>query len=180
MLYHTISTHAPARGATKQKGEQGHGEKYFNPRSRTGSDITGSASAWAQTISTHAPARGATHLVLREIALHDAFQPTLPHGERRYYFVTDITFVQFQPTLPHGERRITSICLPLCRYFNPRSRTGSDETERGTRTWRKIFQPTLPHGERHHWERVGMGADNFNPRSRTGSDSSCPAGNSAS
>ena len=59
----TISTHAPAQGATPHRDFCGGGIRYFNPRSRTGSDVT---SPWVyprrSEISTHAPAQGATTL----------------------------------------------------------------------------------------------------------------------
>ena len=63
------------------------------------------------------------------------FNPRSPHGERRYYFVTDITFVQFQPTLPargattRFERRLTQ------RQFQPTL------PARGA----TIFRTQLPH-----------------------------------
>ena len=77
---------------------------HFNPRSRTGSDVTADdAPADVQQISTHAPARGATADPDIQYA-DDVFQPTLPHGERRFLSVASCTTGAFQPTLPHGER----------------------------------------------------------------------------
>ena len=55
-----ISIHAPARGATYSAGETNAPTCYFNPRSRTGSDVTDRTAATTGGISIHAPARGAT------------------------------------------------------------------------------------------------------------------------
>ena len=76
----------------------------------------------------------------------------------------------FQSTLPHGERRSSRRIFPARKYFNPRSRMGSDEIcpvtsakefisihaprmgsdppIRAKMTTSHIFQSTLPHGER--------------------------------
>ena len=99
----------------------------FNPRSREGSDFDAD---WEETgteyISIHAPARGATDLT-PELRAMAKFQSTLPRGERR-----------------NVRRR----CWRLYRYFNPRSREGSDWEVKNADTKQK----------------------NFNPRSREGSD----------
>ena len=102
-------------------------------------------------ISIHAPAWGATN------------QTGTKQGAKR-----------FQSTLPHGERLNLSLCVhpllyisihapawgatsgilhfyALPRYFNPRSRMGSDAEPRLTDMSPKIFQSTLPHGERQSW-----------------------------
>ena len=79
----------------------------------------------------------------------EAFQPTLPHGERLLALKSNDVRQRFQPTLPHGERLRT---LGL----------GDLIVE---------FQPTLPHGERRAWCRNPSRLQcHFNPRSRTGSD----------
>ena len=105
----------------------------------------------------------------------------------------------FQSTLPHGERRSSRRIFPARKYFNPRSRMGSDDRDIPAKTapvhfnprsrmgsdsggscfkfpW-VIFQSTLPHGERRHTSRSGrMVWDYFNPRSRMGSDASRESG----
>ena len=128
-LDHVISIHAPARGATfgtlrsipaaslfqstLPRGERlapvlfrGLSSTYFNPRSREGSDKTGSFQNpvshlfqstlprgerlhecpfinWLHIISIHAPARGATAICRRRGNEEEAFQSTLPRGERQ-------------------------------------------------------------------------------------------------
>ena len=60
-LLHTISIHAPARGATRTMTMPSGFVKYFNPRSREGSDgILRTVRTKIIMISIHAPARGAT------------------------------------------------------------------------------------------------------------------------
>ena len=144
----SISTHAPAQGATisvasawyflfdfNPRSRTGsdtaipfpHGFPfYFNPRSRTGSDISSIVFFLIFAISTHAPAQGATHTFF-----------FLPPGEA------------FQPTLPHRERRRWQMPVPRQnKYFNPRSRTGSDPQRPQGSHYSSAFQPTLPHRER--------------------------------
>ena len=58
------------------------------------------------------------------------------------------TLWQFQSTLPRGERLSVFPAVPLCFYFNPRSREGSDK-------YHVVWCPKYRH---------------FNPRSREGSD----------
>ena len=55
----------------------------------------------------------------------------------------------FQPTLPaRGATRQDATTFSNSCDFNPRSRTGSDDTPHNKVDFRQIFQPTLPHGER--------------------------------
>ena len=101
---------------------------YFNPRSREGSDARGTRRGRVGgAISIHAPAKGATS----------------GRNRRRH------RGPKFQSTLPRRERRRASCPSPRrSRYFNPRSREGSDAA--GLHTAAPV---------RH-----------FNPRSREGSD----------
>ena len=99
-----ISIHAPARGATKPSMQDPCRARYFNPRSREGSDSISAMIYFDAAISIHAPARGATlgnlqQGILRRISIHapargatkraltvrqsPIFQSTLPRGERR-------------------------------------------------------------------------------------------------
>ena len=99
-------------------------------------------------ISTHAPAQGATRVRMPPHRDRE-FQPTLPHRERRHTAQITAVATPFQPTLPHRERR-PDLALSIWdgkisthapaqgatrsrsrkrrkrKYFNPRSRTGSD------------------------------------------------------
>ena len=169
--YQTISTHAPAQGATfPYLWEQLNG-KDFNPRSRTGSDYAASLGFYRQYISTHAPAQGATES-RRRMKAAKVFQPTLPHRERpaqqgpaggRHHFnprsrtgsdfpagLGQLPEWLFQPTLPHRERLSSSTAGIMASQF----------------------QPTLPHRERRVCVKIGHStvSGDFNPRSRTGSD----------
>ena len=55
------------------------------------------------------------------------FQSTLPQGERHGWPFTTDTMIPFQSTLPQGERRYTTDLVTIWyKYFNPRSRKGSD------------------------------------------------------
>ncbi len=100
-----ISTHAPAQGATLTVDMPDVTAQDFNPRSRTGSDPVRLKNPHTFPISTHAPAQGATGALISPMDFIGLFQPTLPHRER--------------PILAYNDN-------VLRRYFNPRSRTGSD------------------------------------------------------
>ena len=102
--------------------------------------------------------------------------------------------ILFQPTLPHRERLgIFNALEHFFKYFNPRSRTGSDPVAPAQSMRIGLFQPTLPHRERREPGYTTDGSNGisthapaqgatiryniplvkliyFNPRSRTGSD----------
>ena len=121
-----ISTHAPAQGATGLTQRQ-LGEKLdFNPRSRTGSDPKKGGIDVFENISTHAPAQGATWTCSNAPSYSWVFQPTLPHRERLGNGRFLAAYDKFQPTLPHRERHTVNFRFLNPKYFNPRSRTGSD------------------------------------------------------
>ena len=143
-----ISIHAPTRGATG------------------GKDIIGGASE----ISIHAPTRGATDECRAWKEKHNAFQSTLPRGERPNCFdhcqgemdisihaptrgatLTDLGYeVQFKISIHAPTRGATTFpgtFRSTYNYFNPRSHEGSDR--RYHRPERDpLFQSTLPRGER--------------------------------
>ena len=189
-LRQSVSTHAPAWGATRPSSVRErlrrfqptlpHGERPagvrrgtigsgFNPRSRMGSDRVGQPSRWRAS-----------------------FNPRSRMGSDRSRVTATLYADVFQPTLPHGERPRAGMSAAGPVYgFNPRSRMGSDAwpISRDRRVW---FQPTLPHGERRGspsrltadvhvsthapaWgatapDRSPASAVRFNPRSRMGSD----------
>ena len=126
----TISIHAPAKGATCQL------EVVVN-----GSEISIHAPAKGATralfrvfmplvISIHAPAKGAT-LKRKFIRGLSEFQSTLPRRERHVHIARAGAERTFQSTLPRRERRRERVNRYTIRYFNPRSREGSDEYQRG-------------------------------------------------
>ena len=98
-------------------------------------------------ISIHAPARGATAEMYFCI-WRTKFQSTLPRGERRKAPHANTGSKIFQSTLPRGERLVPNLHWYQFDNFNPRSREGSDTSQR------MQFGKLL----------------NFNPRSREGSD----------
>ena len=100
----------------------------FNPRSRKGSDPGDRTfSVHPYYISIHAPAKGATP----EPAPFQCIR------------------IIFQSTLPQRERLPPSPACPVHRkYFNPRSRKGSDGARKGAAFLCFLFQSTLPQRER--------------------------------
>ena len=145
-----ISIHAPARGATcigyrvkmdvRFQSTLPHGERqghprptpsvlYFNPRSRTGSDLHGNCTTTAYKLFQSTLPHGERPQNRQIVRHHRQFQSTLPHGERPRQSVRIGLDQKFQSTLPHGER--PGWAAPI--YAN------------------ELFQSTLPHGERPAW-----------------------------
>ena len=121
-----ISTHAPARGATRSNYEIFGDFFYFNPRSREGSDYNEVGNfEWLQK-----------------------FQPTLPRGERPYRHQILISPYHFNPRSREGSDLLRKLSLRLDINFNPRSREGSDFNSSYSPSTLHTFQPTLPRGER--------------------------------
>ena len=121
---------------------------YFNPRSREGSDDVLVAGFHNCRISIHAPAKGATMCSHRGKCAR-TFQSTLPRRERHFFIFCQLSNV---------------------RYFNPRSREGSDSPSPSAMVSSSPFQSTLPRRERLHIICISPCHTYFNPRSREGSD----------
>ena len=99
---------------------------YFNPRSREGSDALFSCFYTFLFISIHAPAKGATTGrwtadLQFDISIHAPAKGATPNGYGSVHKLSG-----FQSTLPRRERPSLEILSGRHRYFNPRSREGSD------------------------------------------------------
>ena len=168
-----ISIHAPARGATGIPAAGRPSFRYFNPRSREGSDGTRCLTFRIQPrISIHAPARGATRWVENRVRLYGQFQSTLPRGERLKAFWPEFPLSEISIHAPARGATLTPIAAQTgADNFNPRSREGSDcsngtasaeavnfnpRSREGSDSWfsavtpSQVFQSTLPRGERHY------------------------------
>ena len=99
----------------------------FNPRSRMGSDADARAPTCPMSHFNPRSRMGSDSTVADLLMSANAFQSTLPHGERRPRWVSSARMCVFQSTLPHGERQHAA---PDGASFD-------------------LFQSTLPHGERH-------------------------------
>ena len=123
-------------------------------------------------ISIHAPARGATyspHEIKERLQIN--FNPRSREGSDRQPSEHWRFRQAFQSTLPRGERRGVGGTLIIQDNFNPRSREGSDLSESHADLQPLQFQSTLPRGERPKEQTITTYYRNFNPRSREGSDS---------
>ena len=121
---------------------------YFNPRSRTGSDPFVSCYLCPPRISIHAPARGATV----PLSGHRYFPPISIHAPARgATYILPAFAVVVLISIHAPARGATAYRYALWVFhsnFNPRSRTGSDQTQQGFNQATIAFQSTLPHGER--------------------------------
>ena len=122
----SISIHAPAKGATKLAIFFNQYTIYFNPRSREGSDSKYFKDNIFGKISIHAPAKGATSQ-------------------------TGLSKTQIIISIHAPAKGATSLNARLIlrtKYFNPRSREGSDISQLEIKGLRIQFQSTLPRRER--------------------------------
>ena len=99
-----LSIHAPARGAMRSKRVLQAPFFSFNPRSRTGSDLSGESIMVTITGFQSTLPHGERLGRLRMFPVLPFFQSTLPHGERCARKSTILVMEVFQSTLPHGER----------------------------------------------------------------------------
>ena len=76
----------------------------------------------------------------------------------------------FQSTLPQGERLPGTVRFLLVRYFNPRSRKGSDCSARRFLEQIGDFNPRSRKGSDSQARATSFCMIDFNPRSRKGSD----------
>ncbi len=166
----------------------------FNPRSREGSDVRSFPMRCAALYFNPRSREGSDARVARARRFLSIFQSTLPRRERRH---GDVLVLRCRSISIHapakGATSYRHACRPRPRYFNPRSREGSDQdyytrdiqsshfnprSREGSdshsllnRRISSLFQSTLPRRER-----LGIRlADSpflrhFNPRSREGSD----------
>ena len=133
----------------RQRGLKKRGSnRYFNPRSREGSDpCLFFHGRFTTMISIHAPARGAT---VEEINKSGAFkfQSTLPRGERLIYLLRLLYQILFQSTLPRGERRIEERQQWEFFMISIHAPARGATKRQGDRLGHSEFQSTLPRGER--------------------------------
>ena len=143
-----ISIHAPTRGATG------------------GKDIIGGASE----ISIHAPTRGATDECRAWKEKHNAFQSTLPRGERPNCFDHCQGEMDISIHAPTRGATFKDCYRLLCWIFQSTLPRGERHRVKCKRTLRIPFQSTLPRGERLLMFCLIVPLLNFNPRSHEGSD----------
>ena len=167
-----VSIHAPARGATFAGLSRLPGISCFNPRSRTGSDRRAILCRTLHHRFNPRSRTGSDISVRRKAGSREAFQSTLPHGERRRPVYRSDRQERFQSTLPHGERLDSDMNDADILSFNPRSRTGSDplgSVDLCEKCGVSIHAPARG-ATRYDSDRFSANRS-FNPRSRTGSDS---------
>ena len=121
-----ISIHAPARGATYSGKNIEKEIEHFNPRSREGSDtIRRTQSGYVDDFNPRSR-EGSDTVSPTTSTQQVSFQSTLPRGERQSFPPDKSSTNVFQSTLPRGERLHRISHHVRLRYFNPRSREGSD------------------------------------------------------
>ena len=99
---------------------------YFNPRSREGSDGYTPGGHVCVVISIHAPARGATVEIKKTFTILVISIHAPARGATSIPLIDATVDNAFQSTLPRGERLLNVEIAQKQTYFNPRSREGSD------------------------------------------------------
>ena len=121
-----ISIHTPARGVTGNCHLILLIPLYFNPHSRTGSDISRRAVCDRPQGDFNPHSRtGSDREKIKLIPKKDNFNPHSRTGSDKH----------------------PAEILPFIAYFNPHSRTGSDMLRTIAFISFLVFQSTLPHGE---------------------------------
>ena len=167
-----VSIHAPAWGATGERGRLILRQGGFNPRTRVGCDITSETRPQDCLVSIHAPAWGATcprrpHANQIRVSIHaPAWGATWTAQSLASPTAT------FQSTHPRGVRpSATTIPSTSRPCFNPRTRVGCDPWSAWPRMTMTEFQSTHPRGVRHQTGTFSHRAlTGFNPRTRVGCD----------
>ena len=166
-----ISIHAPTRGATWSSREKDVGNLFQSTLPHGERRRARGSAHQREEISIHAPTRGATRCrpVLLKYIWISIHAPTRGATSNDFVLGSLLLISIHAPT--RGATNIRPNIRLFCKYFNPRSHTGSDGTWMYYEFVCDVFQSTLPHGER----RFLSGSRrryplNFNPRSHTGSD----------
>ena len=135
----------------------------FNPRPRTGGDVTGLYGLTEQAVSTHAPAQGATPWLCYLPLAGDVSTHAPAQGATTDQMRKEIEGL-FQPTPPHrGRPSSRRLKLQQQSGFNPRPRTGGDYKEYGDEQTQLGFQPTPPHRGRLGDGHKGLLGEMFQP-----------------
>ena len=101
--------------------------KYFNPRSREGSDFFRDPFTFPSSNFNPRSREGSDSLLAFSAAFSSYFNPRSREGSDRANIGSNTRRTEFQSTLPRGERRLANVWRwRSVRYFNPRSREGSD------------------------------------------------------
>ncbi len=166
-----VSTHAPARGATRYERPSQRTTTGFNPRTRTGCDNQlPDAIALPNSVSTHAPARGATGGTSASYQNIAVSTHAPARGATRYLLLCTHT----SGVSTHAPARGATKEKTEDDVWNFVS---THAPARGaTAIWMSAyvpsvtFQPTHPHGVRRAAPLALMPLDRFNPRTRTGCD----------
>ena len=164
----------------------------FNPRTRTGCDLSRLADFYSAQVSIHAPARGATASDLGQGLPLLCFNPRTRTGCDPEYPTFKREIICFNPRTRTGCDITIYKTISGRQSFNPRTRTGCDgglenfkplqtvsihAPARGatnlpfTTLSALLFQSTHPHGVRLAEAIVSDLNASFNPRTRTGCDS---------
>ena len=109
------------------------------------------------------------------VSWNPRFQSALPRRERPKFVFIASSCATFQSALPRRERlKLFHLCVLIFRYFNPRSREGSDATFSSRPSFIKISIRAPAKGATFSCRVLVSRSPYFNPRSREGSDLKIP------
>ena len=146
-FYPIISIHAPAKGATRPLTRPSSSARYFNPRSRKGSDPFGFGVSFIIHISIHAPVKGATIHKITFCADHAYFNPRSREGSDSCWAADRLSHCHFNPRSREGSDLAADIRADLLSISIHAPVKGATRTP--VRRYRFAeFQSTLPRRER--------------------------------
>ena len=122
---------------------------YFNPRSREGSDYVGGFMITLYSDFNPRSREGSDEYPTNFLFHLFQFQSTLPRRERHNFFSDLSAMILISIHAPaKGATTVWLYCMSIPRYFNPRSREGSDTRPERPHKESGRFQSTLPRRER--------------------------------
>ena len=121
-----ISIHAPAKGATRPLTRPSSSARYFNPRSREGSDVQRLLSKRTQYHFNPRSREGSDIRSGRGGQAVAHFNPRSREGSDAYSSAFWRVITNFNPRSREGSDNSSSHSCRQIKNFNPRSREGSD------------------------------------------------------
>ena len=130
-----VSTHAPAKGATRHQTASQDGKVFQPTHPRRVRPSRAPRLLARERVSTHAPAEGATFRHITCLQIKPMFQPTHPRRVRPAQLADFIGADLFQPTHPRRVRLTNAPIMAGIKSFNPRTREGCDFGHSNFITW---------------------------------------------
>ena len=170
MTNETVSTHAPARGATRDPGQYPPGLQVSTHAPARGATYCVCIVPGLRLVSTHAPARGATKRA-ENGTIYPAFQLTRPRGARPARRLLWRRAERFQLTRPRGARLLEKRPDGRLRWVSTHAPArGATSKPLTTQPAQSCFNSRAREGRDYHLNDLSSASTRFNSRAREGRD----------